>query len=604
LKAPAEQALVEKVKEIKLSDSIINETKPTSKQFTDKKVKEIQINDTIINETKKISKTVTDKKSTPNLQDKLSILHINYTRINETENFICNADYNQANLITDYLNDNVGYQCSAICVTAMAYTLHKFPNLWNSSDLNQILNFGNEYYHSCLNHVIKTKKYHNHNLTIDEVVGFIKIKDQELYISSLTTNENLFILNKSFTIANLNVTFEYFKNNFVYGAFLVNLYTYGIIFLNDSFYLFNSHATSTEGLTQADGTASIVKFNCISSLTQLISNLHTPNNLTVFSLEPIKIELIEVSKFKRDHSITSDINLLPKQKKSGTVQKIVTKLSRDLSDFSISSILPEPKKTKNTHSNLNILDTFAEIYEKIQTESFNNFDKLKQILYDNAEHIVKYINVLRNSKKNCVFSDQVIDNDYNDLIKLNAINDILIAVFTHGDGNCCYRAFSNVIYGNQYAYKAFRICICFILIEYHEYFGFQFLIHEGSNLCIKKYILKHSRDKEWANDYILQAASMLFDRPVISFFFTSANKSYHIYNNDKITIKNPICIIYSENHRHFTALLQKSTLDNQLSHWILNTNSVYKYLQVISYVESVIIFSYTMLITLSNVFNF
>jgi len=47
LKAPAEQALVEKVKEIKLSDSIINETKPTSKQFTDKKVKEIQINDTI-----------------------------------------------------------------------------------------------------------------------------------------------------------------------------------------------------------------------------------------------------------------------------------------------------------------------------------------------------------------------------------------------------------------------------------------------------------------------------------------------------------------------------------------------------------------------------
>ena len=124
------------------------------------------------------------------------------------------------------------------------------------------------------------------------MILFIKIKDQELYISSLTTNENLFILNKSFTIANLNVTFEYFKNNFVYGAFLLNLYTYGIIFLNDSFYLFNSHATSTEGLTQADGTASIVKFNCISSLVQLISNLHTPNNLTVFSLEPLKIELI------------------------------------------------------------------------------------------------------------------------------------------------------------------------------------------------------------------------------------------------------------------------------------------------------------------------
>ena len=89
------------------------------------------------------------------------------------------------------------------------------------------------------------------------------------------------------------------------------------------------------------------------------------------------------------------MNLLPKQKKSGTVQKVVTKLSRDLSDFSFSSILPEPKKTKYIHSNLNILDTFAEIYEKIQTESFNNFDKLKEILYDNAEHIVKYINVFK-----------------------------------------------------------------------------------------------------------------------------------------------------------------------------------------------------------------
>ena len=92
---------------------------------------------------------------------------------------------------------------------------------------------------------------------------------------------------------------------------------------------------------------------------------------------------------------------------------------------------------------------------------------------------------LRNIKKNCVFSDQVIDNDYNDIINLNAINDILIAVFTNSDGNCCYRAFSNVIYGNQYAYKALRICICFILIEYHEYFSLQFLIHEGRNLCIK-----------------------------------------------------------------------------------------------------------------------
>ena len=124
------------------------------------------------------------------------------------------------------------------------------------------------------------------------------------------------------------------------------------------------------------------------------------------------------------------------------------------------------------HSNLNILDTFAEIYEKIQTESFNNFDNLKQILYDNAGHIIKYINVLRNIIKNCVFSGQVIDNNYYDIINLNAINDILIAVFTNGDGNCCYRALSNVIYGTQYAYKALRICICFILIEYHEYFGF------------------------------------------------------------------------------------------------------------------------------------
>jgi hypothetical protein len=102
--------------------------------------------------------------------------------------------------------------------------------------------------------------------------------------------------------------------------------------------------------------------------------------------------------------------------------------------------------------------------------------------------------------------------------------------------------------------------------------------------------LKHSRDKEWANEFILQAASMVFDRPVISFFNTTANKSYHIYNNDKVTIKNPICIIYSANHRHFIALLQKSTLDHQMNHWIINKNSIYKYIQVFSYTESVNIY--------------
>ena len=85
-----EQAFVKKVKEIKITESIINET--TSKQTTSKQVpnnqdKEIKIADSI--------------------QHPKSIEHIFFTRINETENFICNADYQQANLLNENLNDIV-----------------------------------------------------------------------------------------------------------------------------------------------------------------------------------------------------------------------------------------------------------------------------------------------------------------------------------------------------------------------------------------------------------------------------------------------------------------------------------------------------------------
>jgi len=553
---------------------------------------------------KQTVETITKQIIISNLESKQIVKSLivksNFNAINNSNNLICCADYQQSNLTNSRNEDTEGFQCTAICVYALAYSLIQTIDSWDSITLNKILNCGDEYYNICLSNLIENNMFQNNNLMTEEVLGLIKINNQEIFIDIVKSNESL-LLNNLFTIKNLEDGFEYFKNNFIYGTFTINMFTYAIFYLNSTYYFFNSHATSNEGLTQGDGKASIIKFdsaNSIKEIIHLLVKLHSLNKQVQFTLEPISIQLLDKNFLKRDSTTNSNLNILPSTKKIQISQNCaqisqrsiisVPKMSRDLSDLSISAGQPFSKKKCSNISNINCV--FENLYSRIQAETMNNFVKLKAIIYEDMNNIIKFINLIRNIKNNFIRIEQSIDNLYDDIIRINNIENILIAVHTIGDGNCGYRALSNVLFGHQNNYKAIRICICFILIEYREYFSLIFITQNESINCIEKYVLKHSRDTEWANDFIMQAAAILINRPVISFFSSLTRKPHLMFNNNK-SLKNPVCIIYSHNHGcggHYTSLLDKRENVNQMDHWISNSDSIYPYITVFIYNGSVI----------------
>ena len=64
-------------------------------------------------------------------------LNTGFNKIGFSNNFICRADYNQANI--PYETDFNGFQCTAICVTAISFTLIADIDSWNIDILNNML---------------------------------------------------------------------------------------------------------------------------------------------------------------------------------------------------------------------------------------------------------------------------------------------------------------------------------------------------------------------------------------------------------------------------------------------------------------------------------
>ena len=338
---------------------------------------------------------------------------------------------------------------------------------------------------------------------------------------------------------------QFFKTKFTQALLIINGYTYSIFFIDNTFFLFNSHATSEIGLTDPFGTASIIAFpndNEAVEICNFIFKLHRENSTLQFSIEPVSIELIDIKNIKRENSQYSYDVILPEAKKSVLIKEF--KLKNDLTI---------------TYSNCDVtLNTnWDDMYTKIQKMTLTNLLELKTYLFSMGHDIIKMIKHIRKIDGNNVYNNQEKTHSYQNILEINKIDKFKIPILTIGDGNCCYRALAIVLFGNQIFYKIIKICIIFTLIEYLEYF--EILIRKFDDLNINEYILKHARDKIWTDDYINQAAAIMCDRPVVSFALRQTRKLI-VFNSNKYNTQIPICMIFSHDkytteNGHFTGLL-------------------------------------------------
>jgi hypothetical protein len=289
-------------------------------------------------------------------------------------------------------------------------------------------------------------------------------------------------------------------------------------------------------------------------------SLHPEDDESQFSLEPILLNYFVDGVIKRENSEFSNNIILPLPKKNVSIQKTVenSKLSRSLSTFSDLSIIANSKKQKRE----NIDDYFVDIWDRIYNDMQNleSFFAIKNLFSNNSVIIIKMINKFRKIKDSNMYNYQKTTSLYTNILEINKIDKIKIPIYTIGDGNCFYRAISNILFGNQDNFKIVKICVIFILIDYFDYFEILFRDFK-MNIGISNYILKHSKNHVWTDDFITQATAILCKRSICVFALRQ-RQFYTIFNSCLTKLQNPICTLYSCDktadtyvNGHFTALL-------------------------------------------------
>ncbi len=115
------------------------------------------------------------------------------------------------------------------------------------------------------------------------------------------------------------------------------------------------------------------------------------------------------------------------------------------------------------------------------------------------------------------------------------------------------------------------------------------------NIRLTNYIVKHSKNHVWTDDYITQATAILCNRSICVFALRQT-QSYTIFNSCLTNLQNPICTIYSCEKNadkyvngHFTALLDLVENTELMIKYIEKKNSVYNYIEILDYKKVILV---------------
>ena len=108
-------------------------------------------------------------------------------------------------------------------------------------------------------------------LSIDDVPNKLKIKNSFLTTEYLENKTAEFVVREYLTISEI-ISACQFKGNGV--MLFVNGFTLGIIWNNNSCYLFDSHSSDSSGNPVIDGTAVLLKFNSLLYIDEYIRKMY------------------------------------------------------------------------------------------------------------------------------------------------------------------------------------------------------------------------------------------------------------------------------------------------------------------------------------------
>ena len=168
---------------------------------------------------------------------------------------VVQGSFNQANL---KFGETAGRQCACNTLFSIAWSVIRQVGLWNSSDLDFILNEGDKIY----------KGLHIGTfISADELPQCINIENNEIYVEKLRFHQGT-ILKHSVNF--LRNSYESNINNGNGFLLFINGFTLSVIWSNANFFLFDSHSRDKDGQICENGLSVLLKFRSLNAVEKYV----------------------------------------------------------------------------------------------------------------------------------------------------------------------------------------------------------------------------------------------------------------------------------------------------------------------------------------------
>jgi hypothetical protein len=206
-----------------------------------------------------------------------------------------------------------------------------------------------------------------------------------------------------------------------------------------------------------------------------------------------------------------------------------------------------------------IQNSFDDIFFALNNNTHNFTDTVNIILRN--ENIIKQAIYFFRNCKTCVrFNEkknQIAERYISDLKKKKLFKFFLPA-YTHGEGNCLFRAASQNSFGEQSFHSILRICAVYIEIKHIKFFKSNSTWNQNK---MEAHIAKMARDKVYGGEDEQMALSFIFKKPILILSSMCPIE----FNALGIKKSDPIVIWFDFMGEHFTSLLLRENVDFEFS---------------------------------------
>ena len=208
------------------------------------------------------------------------------------------ASYHQGNT---RFGSKAGTQCACNSLFALVWSIIRKVSLWNTNDLNYILDMGNSLY---------SKLNLDRPLSINDLPSSVNTGMCDIYVEMLENETGCL------SIHNQSNFLQDMRKKCVSGdglLFIIHGYTFSVLWNKRNYFLFDPHSRDEEGAIVPNGTCVLLKFSSLSQLQKYIFEIYFPLNT-----QPSEVLLFEaqfVSLHKNDSVIVDNVSPIAKEER-------------------------------------------------------------------------------------------------------------------------------------------------------------------------------------------------------------------------------------------------------------------------------------------------